>query len=144
MQQDHQRRDQPRHQADKTVVMGKLTKAGAMLLADPIMVEHLEMLKRREVKQHHDEQHLRARELAGSLSCCLRRDQPVRFPVFEHFAEVIETAIERRDIDGHCGGSPEAALTISFWQTDAVSPAILWESPHPLSIVGVQLMPQGI
>jgi hypothetical protein len=24
-----------------------------------------------------------------------------------------------------------------FWQTDAVSPAILWESPHPLSIVGV-------
>src|SRR4051812_41031682 len=44
---------------------------------------------------------LRARELAGALPCCLRRDQPVRFPVFEHFAEVIETAIERRDIDGH-------------------------------------------
>src|SRR4051795_2239231 len=42
MQQDHQRREQPRHQADETVVMGKLTKAGAMLLADPIMVEHLE------------------------------------------------------------------------------------------------------
>jgi hypothetical protein len=101
MQQDHQRREQPRHQADETVVMGKLTKAGAMLLADPIMVEHLEMLERREVKQHHDKQHLRARELAASLPCCLRRDQPVRFPVFEHFAEVIETAIERRDIDGH-------------------------------------------
>src|SRR3954452_5641623 len=82
--------------ADETVVMGKLTKAGAMLLADPIMVEHLEMLEWREVKQHHDEQHLRARELAGALPCCLRRDQPVRFPVFEHFAEVIETAIERR------------------------------------------------
>ena len=101
MQQDHQRREQPWHQADETVVMRKLTKAGAMLLADPIMVEHLEMLERREVKQHHDEQHLRARELAGALPCCLRRDQPVRFPVFEHFAEVIETAIERRDIDGH-------------------------------------------
>src|SRR4051795_9866924 len=68
MQQDHQRREQPWHQADKTVVMGKLTKAGAILLADPIMVEHLEMLERREVKQHHDEQHLRARELAGGLS----------------------------------------------------------------------------
>src|SRR3954469_12325592 len=38
MQQDHQRREQPRHQADETVVTGKLTKAGAMLLADPIMV----------------------------------------------------------------------------------------------------------
>src|SRR3954453_8020286 len=24
-----------------------------------------------------------------------------------------------------------------FWPTDALSPAILWESPHPLSIVGV-------
>src|SRR3954467_6070113 len=84
MQQDHQRREQPRHQADETIVMWKLTKAGAMLLADPIMVEHLEMLERREVKQHHDEQHLSARELAGALPCCLRRDQPVRFPVFEH------------------------------------------------------------
>src|SRR5215217_3174331 len=71
MQQNHQRREQSRHQADETVVMGKLTKAGAMLLADPIMVEHLEMLERREVKQHHDEQHLRARELAGALPCRL-------------------------------------------------------------------------
>jgi len=25
-----------------------------------------------------------------------------------------------------------------FWQTDAVNPGILGESPHPLSIVGVQ------
>src|SRR3954470_2941062 len=25
-----------------------------------------------------------------------------------------------------------------FWQTDAVNPGILWESPHPLSIVGVK------
>src|SRR4051794_10041724 len=40
MQQDHQRREQPRHQADETVVMGKLTKAGAMLLADPIIATH--------------------------------------------------------------------------------------------------------
>src|ERR687895_908739 len=102
MQQDHQRREQPRHQADETVVMWKLTKAGAMLLADPIMVEHLEMLERREVKQHHDEQQLRARELAGALPCCRRRDQPVRFPVFEHlqkssrqqYSAVISMAIE--------------------------------------------------
>src|SRR4051794_4495092 len=133
MQQDHQRREQPRHQADETVVMGKLTKAGAMLLADPILAEHLEMLERREVKQHHDEQHLRARELAGTLPGCLRRDQPVRFPVFEHFAEVIETAIERRDIDGHWGGSPEAALTISFGQPMLSIPASFGKSltPYP-------------
>src|SRR3954447_22842935 len=25
-----------------------------------------------------------------------------------------------------------------FWPTDAVNPGILWESPHPLSIVGVK------
>jgi hypothetical protein len=25
-----------------------------------------------------------------------------------------------------------------FWQTDAVNPGILWESPHLLSIVGVR------
>ncbi|MBV8736198.1 MAG: hypothetical protein JO007_02870 [Alphaproteobacteria bacterium] len=30
-----------------------------------------------------------------------RRNEPVRFPVCEHFAEVIETAIQRRDIDRH-------------------------------------------
>src|SRR3954468_1962080 len=50
--------------------MGKLTKAGAMLLADPIMVEHLEMLERREVKQHHDEQHLSSTlAIFDPLSC---------------------------------------------------------------------------
>ena len=81
--------------------MRQIAKAVPILLPDPIEVERLEMLERREVKQHHDEQHLRARELAGTLPGCLRRDQPVRLPVFEHFAEVIETAIERRDIDGH-------------------------------------------
>jgi hypothetical protein len=27
-----------------------------------------------------------------------------------------------------------------FWQTDAVNPGIFWESPHPLSIVGVILL----
>jgi hypothetical protein len=27
-----------------------------------------------------------------------------------------------------------------FWQTDAVNPGILWESPHPLSIVGVKYL----
>src|SRR4051812_32154789 len=74
MQQDHQRREQPRHQADETIVMWKLTKAGAMLLADPIMVEHLEMLERREVKQHHDEQHLSP----GSPDGLGRQDQRPR------------------------------------------------------------------
>src|SRR5215213_5973059 len=28
-------------------------------------------------------------------------------------------------------------LDDQFWQTNAVNPGILWESPHPLSIVGV-------
>src|SRR5215210_1606631 len=28
-----------------------------------------------------------------------------------------------------------------FWQTDAVNPGILWESPHLLSIVGVTYVP---
>src|SRR3954452_17407508 len=41
------------------------------------------------VKQHHDEQHLGARQLAGALACLLRREQPVRFPIGKHFAEVI-------------------------------------------------------
>jgi hypothetical protein len=65
------------------------------------MVERLEVLERREVKQHHDEQHLGARQLAGALPCRLRRDQPVPFPFFEQLAEIVETAIQRRDIHGH-------------------------------------------
>jgi hypothetical protein len=28
----------------------------------------------------------------------------VRFPLCEQLAEIVETAIERRDIDGHRGG----------------------------------------
>ncbi len=48
-------------------VMRKIAKAGAMLLAYPIVIKRFEMLERREVKQHHDEQHLGARQLAGAL-----------------------------------------------------------------------------
>jgi hypothetical protein len=58
MQQDHQRREQPRHQADEAVIMRQIGKAGAILLPDPVAVERLEMFEWREVKQHHDEQHL--------------------------------------------------------------------------------------
>ena len=101
MQQHREGNKQPGHQADEPVIVRQLVKAGAILTADAVEVEHLEVLVGREVKQHHDEQHLGARQLAGTLPGCLRRDQPVRFPVFEHFAEVIETAIERRDIEGH-------------------------------------------
>jgi hypothetical protein len=53
------------------------------------------------MKQHHDEQHLGARELAGALPCLLRRDQPVRFLCVEQLAEIVETAVQRRNIDGH-------------------------------------------
>jgi hypothetical protein len=60
VQQHHQRDEQPRHQADKAVIVRQSAKAGAMLVADPIAVEGLEMLVWREVKQHHDEQHLGA------------------------------------------------------------------------------------
>src|SRR4051812_33886266 len=38
VQQDHQGCEQPRHQADETVVMRKIAKAGAILLADPVAV----------------------------------------------------------------------------------------------------------
>jgi hypothetical protein len=31
----------------------------------------------------------------------VRRDQPVRFPFVEQLAKVVETAVQRRDIDGH-------------------------------------------
>jgi len=41
----------------------QVAKAGAMLMADAVAVERLEVLLRREVKQHHDEQHRRARQL---------------------------------------------------------------------------------
>lgn len=101
MQQDHQRCEQPRHQADKPVIVRQLVKAGAILTADAIEIEHLEVLIGREVKQHHDEQHLGTRQLAGALARLLRREQPVRFPIGKHFAEVIKTAVERCDIHRH-------------------------------------------
>src|SRR5690349_3059954 len=56
-----------------------------------VEVEGLGILVRREVKQHHDEQHLRARQLAGALAFRRRWDQLVGFPVGERLAEVIET-----------------------------------------------------
>jgi len=60
VQRHHQMDEQPRHQADEAVIMRQSATAGAMLAADPVEGEHLEMLVRREVKRHHDEQHLRA------------------------------------------------------------------------------------
>lgn len=101
VQQHHQRDEQPRHETDKAIIVRQIAKTGAKLLADPVEVERLEMLEWREVKQHHDEQHLGARQLARALPCRRRRDQPVDFPVREHFAEIVETAIQRCDIDGH-------------------------------------------
>ena len=44
VQQHHQRGEQPRHQADKTVIVRQIAKAGAILLADPVAVECLEVL----------------------------------------------------------------------------------------------------
>ena len=81
--------------------MRQIAKAGAMLMANPIEIERLEMLVWREVKQHYDKQHLGARQLAGALPGLFRRDQPMGFPVLEHVAEVIKTAIERCDIHRH-------------------------------------------
>jgi hypothetical protein len=40
-----------------------------MLMADPVEVECLEMLEWREMEQHHNEQHLGARQLARALPC---------------------------------------------------------------------------
>ena len=70
-------------------------------MADPVEVERLEILVRREMKQHHDEQHLGTRELARTLPCLLRRDQPVRFPVLEHLQKSSRQQSESRDIGGH-------------------------------------------
>jgi len=81
--------------------MQDIVKAGAILMPDAVAVERLEMLERREVKQHHDEQHLGQGQLACALPCRLRRDAPMLFPRLEHHAEIVETAIERCDIDGH-------------------------------------------
>jgi hypothetical protein len=101
VQQHHQGCEQPRHQADEPIIVRQVAKAGAVLMADPVEVECLEVLVGPEVEQHHDEQHLGARQLAGALSRRVRGDQPVRLPVLEHLAKVIETAIQRRDIDRH-------------------------------------------
>jgi len=81
--------------------MRQIAKAAAMLMADPVEVERFEVLVWREVKQHHDEQHLGARQLAAALARRRRRDQPMGFPRLEHFAEVVETAVERCDIHRH-------------------------------------------
>ena len=94
--------------------MRQIAKAGAMLMANPVEIERLEMLEGQEVKQHHDEQHLGPRQLAGALPCVLRRDQPVGFPVLDYLAEIVETAIKRFDIDGHRGGPPEPDLALSL------------------------------
>jgi hypothetical protein len=59
------------------------------------------VLEGREVKQHHDEQHLGARQLARAPPGRRRRDQPVLFPLFEQLAEIVEAATQRRDVDGH-------------------------------------------
>ncbi len=61
MQQDHQGCEQPRHQTDEAIIMRQIAKTVPIPLADPVVVERLKMLERREVKQHHDEQHLAAR-----------------------------------------------------------------------------------
>ena len=75
-------------------------------MANPVEIERLEMLEGQEVKQHHDEQHLGPRQLAGALPCVLRRDQPVAFPVLDYLAEIVETAIKRP-----LAGAGEAGIT---------------------------------
>src|SRR3954452_9815140 len=102
MQQEHYRREQPRHQADKTVVMGKLTKAGAMLLADPIMVEHLEMLKRREVKStmmnsisERESLPVRCRVVCDGISrCASQSPNTLQKSSRQQYSAVISMAIE--------------------------------------------------
>ena len=68
----------------------------------------------------------------------------MRFPVREHVAEVIETAIERCDIDGSLRGSSMTGFEAQLSQTDAVKSLIFWESPHPLSIVRVNSASEAI
>ena len=56
--------------ADEAVIVRPIAKAGTMLLADPVAIECLEARERREVEQHHDEQHLGMREFAGRCLVC--------------------------------------------------------------------------
>lgn len=101
MQQDHQGREQARHQADEAVVMGNLVEAGPILMTDAVLVKRLEVPERREVEQHHDKQHLRQGQLARPPPLPARGDQLMPLPFFIHFAEIIETAIQGRDIYRH-------------------------------------------
>jgi hypothetical protein len=78
--------------------MWYFVEAIAILLSDPVPVEGFEVPERRHVKQHHYEQHLGGGKLAGAVSFLLRRDEPMGFPLFKNFAEIIETAVKRRDI----------------------------------------------
>ena len=81
--------------------------------------------------------HLGAREaLAGALACCLRQDEPVRFPVLEQLAEVVGRRSSAVTSIAMEEAPAEAAVTISFGKP-MLSIRAYFEIPHPLSIVGV-------
>ena len=69
----------------------------AVLLLDAVMPEMLEVFERREVKKHHDGQHLAEAQLARSAVFAACREKVMLFPVFKGLRKIIEIA-------GDCGG----------------------------------------
>src|SRR3954452_16171755 len=140
--QQHREGDkQPGHQADEPVIVRQLVTAGAILTADAVEVEHLEVLVGREVKQHHDEQHL------GATAC---RSAGVSAPTGAAGALPNRPTLCRshRDSSRALWYPPPlrrvsgTGLEAQSSQTDAVKSLIRWESPHPLSIAGVTFPPR--
>jgi hypothetical protein len=75
-----------------------LVKTPTILLPDSVAVERLKVPERGEVEQHHDKQHLGQGQFAFSAPFLLRRKQPVSLPLLENLAEVIQTAVQCRDV----------------------------------------------
>ena len=68
MEQQVEGRQQAGRQAHKPSIAGEFSKATPVLLSDAVEPEMLEILVGRDVKQHHDEQHLGAGELASLVA----------------------------------------------------------------------------
>ena len=63
--------------------------------------EVFEVLERRQVEQHHYEEHLAKAELAAAMPLARRWDQPVAFPILKDFRKIIETTKECGGRQGH-------------------------------------------
>ena len=67
-------------------------------------IEVFEILERRSMEQHHDEQHLRQGQFAFAPPPAFPY-QPVPFPILINTAEIIKTTEQSYDRQGHEGFS---------------------------------------